>query len=776
VLAEADVKIRNGFKVSGIAPPDLASYDATTRKLYWTWVLKLALARKDRELAAGLDKDGAPLRPISEYTRKNRRSAMTPSGKGDPNAPPLTPGYQKSRTRSLLAGRALSTHVDMFWKFDSWTGESWAVVLSYQAARGRDVFGISQEGLAWLKVKSWAMWADYKAGTLEQVPEQKAKRLGIPQIGRYKAEHVDFGVSTSGASGAPANFKPGKWTGFTTPAERAAYYRQTAAASLPGRAKNPGSKHPDVGPKYNRLLAHVWGRAGKGGPGGSPAKGPKLTPPAAPTPRPPKPTFRPKFYPQDFALPIRGRKINTPAEPYGDYLPTDEEIAKPFKKPKPKKPAAPKLPPFPAPGATMEPVRALGGSTGAKLVKGPDGRLYVAKSGANQGHLREEATADELYRKMGLDVPRSKIYERPDGPLKLSEFHEGVTLGSLEHSNPQAYAAAKLELRKGFVADALLANWDVIGSGGDNVLVTAAGKVLRIDNGGSLRYRAQGGLKSSSQWGGTVGELTSMRNPSMNSDAAKVFAGITEEEIKAQVKAIIRRQASILQAAPEELRDVLKQRIEYLKNYIKPKKAQKPIKIGDWKASDPAIFKTFESTSAADAWAEEQYKEWAKGLSPRERAAIQGHKSSSSTVNRALRSGSSDDTDEATKERIKLLDAAFSRSPVPEAVTVYRHFDLSDVGLTYDQVKLGSDIMDPGFIPTSVNPHHSWSGHRFEIRVPAGTPAGYSKMIGTGFHSEYELTLGRQADRFRVVELKADEHRTIVVEVVQPQPAKKKKK
>jgi hypothetical protein len=287
VLAEADVKIKNGFKVTGIAPPDLASYDQTTRKLYWSWVLKLALARKDKELAQGLDKDGKPLRAISPATRKHRRSAMTPSGKGDPAAPPLMPGYQKSRTRSLLAGRALSTHVDLFWKFDAWTGESWSVVLSYQAARGRDVFGISKEGLAAIKVKSWAMWADWKAGTLRQTAEKPAKRLGVPKIGRYKADHVDYGVSTSGNTGAPANFKPGTWTGFSTPSERAAYFRQTAAASLPGRAANPGSKSPIVGPKYNRLLTHVWGRAGGAAPGGSGPRGPRITPPK--TPKTPKP-------------------------------------------------------------------------------------------------------------------------------------------------------------------------------------------------------------------------------------------------------------------------------------------------------------------------------------------------------------------------------------------------------------------------------------------------------------------------------------------------------
>ena len=53
--------------------------------MYWQWVVDYGLRRKDKELAAGLDKDGNPLRPIAPETRKYRRSAMTPNGKGDPN-------------------------------------------------------------------------------------------------------------------------------------------------------------------------------------------------------------------------------------------------------------------------------------------------------------------------------------------------------------------------------------------------------------------------------------------------------------------------------------------------------------------------------------------------------------------------------------------------------------------------------------------------------------------------------------------------------------------
>ncbi len=142
-----------------------------------------------------------------------------------------------------------------------------------------------------------------------------------------------------------------------------------------------------------------------------------------------------------------------------------EELSKAIKawkpKPKPKAPPKPKTTDFPATGDDLKVIKTLGGSTGAKLVEDKNGKQYVMKTGKNAGHLREEAAADDLYRAMGLDVPRSKIYDRPGGPVKLSEFHAGKTLGELERSDPVAYQNAVSHLRKGFVAHALMGNWDV---------------------------------------------------------------------------------------------------------------------------------------------------------------------------------------------------------------------------------------------------------------------------------------------------------------------------
>ena len=312
------------YKIRGIEPPDLGRYPTETRKLFWGWVVELGLRAKGKEILAGLDKDGKPLKAIKQATRDHRKSAMSPSGKGDPSAPPLIPAWQKSRTYSLLAGRAVSTHAEFFWRYDVWTGESWGDVLAYQAKQGRNVIGISVAAVAKVKVQSWAKWDSWKAGLVREIAATKGRQHAVPQIGRYAVDHAELGATASGGSAQGVTFLPGRSTGWTTPAQRAAYRRETASAKLPGRPENPAARSPISGPRYNRLIAHTWNQgSGRGGTGtaapGPPRPGPRITPPKPerrPAPKPvPKPTPKPpasKPAPKPPAPP--GRRFNDLAD------------------------------------------------------------------------------------------------------------------------------------------------------------------------------------------------------------------------------------------------------------------------------------------------------------------------------------------------------------------------------------------------------------------------------------------------------------------------------
>jgi hypothetical protein len=234
--------VPKSFKIRGIEPSDLATFPTGVKKQYWGWVVEFGLKRKDKELSQGLDKDGKPLRPITAKTRKYRRSAMTPSGKGSPTAPPLTPAYAKSRTRSLLDGRALSTHAEFFWRFDAFTGDQWGAVLEFQAKQGRDVFGLSDQGTRRVQQQALRRWEAHKAGRPVKERQRAAQPVYGEFVGRKPDATSEFGIGTRGIG----------VHGGMTAAELRAHYTEERAVNIPGRPKQA----------YNRILAHVWGGAG----------------------------------------------------------------------------------------------------------------------------------------------------------------------------------------------------------------------------------------------------------------------------------------------------------------------------------------------------------------------------------------------------------------------------------------------------------------------------------------------------------------------------------
>lgn len=223
----------------------------------------------------------------------------------------------------------------------------------------------------------------------------------------------------------------------------------------------------------------------------------------------------------------------------------------------------------------LKKIKDLPGSTKPYLAEDKAGKKWVVKdvgaSNIEPGHLRSEATADRLYQTLGYAVPKGTIRDTPSGPQKITEFLEGgqtLAQWKLGKSAAQIEAMYK-EIQKGFVADALFANHDVAGAAYDNIFIHN-GQAYRIDNGGALNYRAQGGKKAT--WGPKVTELASLRNPDINHVAASIYKGITDADIHKQIEHIVNnRDALLAQVADAGVRDVLAQRIDNLASQLPAK-------------------------------------------------------------------------------------------------------------------------------------------------------------------------------------------------------------
>ena len=181
----------------------------------------------------------------------------------------------------------------------------------------------------------------------------------------------------------------------------------------------------------------------------------------------------------------------------------------------------------------------LGSNEGGWYEK-PNGERFYVKFYENPSQGQAEFVANAVYAKLGIKAVRSEIIQL-DG-------REAIASPAVPEATPASGEAqgGSEDVQKGFVADAFLANWDVVGLVYDNIVQGEDG-FYRIDNGGSLIFRAQGGDKVYSP--DSIPELQSMRVPGR--PTGEVFAGITEDEIGKQARELVSK------LSPEDIRAIV---------------------------------------------------------------------------------------------------------------------------------------------------------------------------------------------------------------------------
>jgi 8-oxo-dGTP pyrophosphatase MutT (NUDIX family) len=169
---------------------------------------------------------------------------------------------------------------------------------------------------------------------------------------------------------------------------------------------------------------------------------------------------------------------------------------------------------------------ALGSNKGGIFEDSTGKQIYV-KEPKTDLHGDNEVLASALYELAGVPAVKVRNGELADGTkVTFSEMVPNSNADFADKVNDPEY---RKKVQDGFVVDAWLANWDVAGTGFDNIVSDANNEPVRVDPGGALLFRAQGAPKGNA-FNDKVTELDTLVDPSQNQWSAKTFQDMTEED------------------------------------------------------------------------------------------------------------------------------------------------------------------------------------------------------------------------------------------------------
>lgn len=182
-----------------------------------------------------------------------------------------------------------------------------------------------------------------------------------------------------------------------------------------------------------------------------------------------------------------------------------------------------------------------GGTNKGGAFLGRDGVQRYVKFYANPVQGAAEHLANSIYRDLGLEAASSSLFEH-DG--KLAFATEWIPNAKRLNQVPLTPARANAIL-DGFAADILTNNWDAVGMGHDNVVYReGTGRPIRVDNGGTFQFRAQGKLKTTQVAPDDlhdIKEFTSLFQRNRDYRAVWDAAGVTPDTLGARLTKQVER-------------------------------------------------------------------------------------------------------------------------------------------------------------------------------------------------------------------------------------------
>ncbi|MEJ2694408.1 MAG: hypothetical protein P8166_15600 [Candidatus Thiodiazotropha sp.] len=180
---------------------------------------------------------------------------------------------------------------------------------------------------------------------------------------------------------------------------------------------------------------------------------------------------------------------------------------------------------------TLERVGGQLGTNPAGIYQDDNGQRYYVKTLESSEHARNEFIAAMLYQLAGAPT---LTYVRTKAPDQIATEWAELDKKCIAHLSD----SERKQAQQWFGVHAWTANWDAAGFDGDNQGVIN-GKVLTLDVGGALAFRAQGDPKGKA-FGNSVDELDILRTDNDNPHAVKLFGDMSPEEIEQAIKVVTR--------------------------------------------------------------------------------------------------------------------------------------------------------------------------------------------------------------------------------------------
>lgn len=176
----------------------------------------------------------------------------------------------------------------------------------------------------------------------------------------------------------------------------------------------------------------------------------------------------------------------------------------------------------------------LGGQLGANpagIFQDDSGCRYYVKTLESPAHARSEIIAARLYQLAGAPTLTYMNTKAPDQIATVWVELDKKCVAHLSESE-------RKQAQRWFGVHAWTANWDAAGFDGDNQGVVN-GKVLTLDVGGALAFRAHGDPKGKA-FGTRVDELDALRSHDGNRHAARLFDDMSPDDIKQAIMVVVR--------------------------------------------------------------------------------------------------------------------------------------------------------------------------------------------------------------------------------------------